>query len=246
MSSSSSAGWRVGCSGFSYKEWKGIFYPADLPQKQWFSFYCCQFNCIEINASFYKTPSLASLQNWYQQSPTDFLFSFKIPRQITHYQQFTDTKPQVEAFYELLREGIQEKLGAILFQCPPSFSYTPERLDALLNQVDEQFPNVIEFRHKSWWQPTIWQTLAQKNITFCGVDFPGDIPQTAIVNTDTAYYRFHGRPVLFKSLYDEQTISTVFNDLKSPNLKRRFVFFNNTWGQSALINAQMMQEKTVS
>lgn len=236
--------WRIGLSGFSNKDWKGVFYPDGLPQKSWFAFYCQHFNCVEINSSFYRVPTLKTLQNWKAQSPDGFLFSLKAPRSITHYQKFRESGPDAEAFYALLAEGIGEKLGVVLFQCPPSFSFSEERLEAVLKTLDPAFPNVVEFRHKSWWTAQVIEALSTHKITFCGVDYPGDIPQEAVwqPGLSKAYYRFHGRPVLFKSLYEEAEIRAVYEQLQEAETPEKWVAFNNTWGHSALQNAAMLKK----
>lgn len=101
----------IGCSGFYYKEWKNIFYPARLPPKDWFRYYCAHFNTVEINSTFYRTPSSASLEKWYRDSPEGFLFSVKAPRNITHLSRFRITRGEIDAFYQLISAGLQEKLG---------------------------------------------------------------------------------------------------------------------------------------
>jgi len=230
----------IGCSGFYYKEWKGIFYPEGMPAKDWFQFYCRHFNTIEINSSFYRMPSSASLQKWYQDSSEDFLFSIKAPKTITHLKRFHIDKKEIDAFYDLLSEGLQEKLGNILFQMPPSFSYTPERLQLICEQLNSSFNNVVEFRHVSWWQQEVFDSLRQNNIIFCGQSYPGSLPDTAVINSHLSYYRFHGKPVLYKSEYKEETLQQVLNEIGT-GIERAFIYFNNTWGNAALINSRQMQ-----
>jgi len=96
--------WQIGCSGFYYKEWKETFYPKDLPQKDWFKYYCQHFNTIEINATFYKMPNKTSFDKWYIESPPDFLFTIKAPRQITHYKKLNNCKSVLTDFYSTISE----------------------------------------------------------------------------------------------------------------------------------------------
>lgn len=231
----------TGCSGFYYKEWKNIFYPAGLPAKDWFKYYCKHYNTIEINSTFYRIPSPASLERWYQDSPEDFLFSIKAPRTITHLKRFDVNRGEIDAFYHLIAEGLQQKLGNILFQMPPSFSYTPEGLLLICEQLDNRFHNVVEFRHASWWQPEVFERFRQNNIIFCGQSYPGNLPETAVVNGSLVYYRFHGKPVLYKSEYPEAALQELLNQL-GPEAKKVFIYFNNTWGDAALKNSRQMQE----
>jgi uncharacterized protein YecE (DUF72 family) len=235
--------WRIGCSGFYYKEWKEIFYPTGLAQKNWFEYYAQHFNTIEINSTFYKMPGPKTFSNWMEKSPDDFLFTIKAPRLITHYKKFNEVESLLADFYGHIREGLQEKLGAVLFQMPPSFVYTEERLSMLLQHLDPAFQNVIEFRHISWWTEEVFHRLTAQHITFSGQSYPAALPDERIENTDTIYYRFHGKPVLYKSLYEQAVLENFVKEVDTDK-KQVYVYFNNTWGQSALINARQMQDLT--
>ena len=231
---------RIGCSGFYYKEWKEIFYPIGLPQRSWFEYYCQHFNTIEINSSFYKQPSLKSFSAWYDTSGPDFLFSIKAPRTITHYNKFKDASDLINDFYNVANDGLKEKLGCILFQMPPSFVYTEAHLYLILESLKRNFNNVMEFRHESWWRADVFEALKQSGISFSGVSHPSSLPDEIIDNNAIIYYRFHGRPILFKSLYTLTEIKSFADRLPKLN-KQAFIYFNNTWGTSALINAGQLK-----
>lgn len=231
--------WRIGCSGFYYKEWKEFFYPAGLPQKKWFEYYCQHFNTIEINSSFYRQPSLKSFANWYDTSPDDFLFTIKAPRAITHYSKFNQAEELISDFYEVITAGLKDKLGCVLFQMPPSFSYTEERLELLMNSLKTGFNNVVEARHISWWNDHVFKEFSNNNITFSGISYPSALPDEVIQNTSLVYYRFHGKPVLYKSVYPLEEIEQFSHAIK-PGHEQVFVYFNNTWGTSALTNAKQL------
>ena len=194
--------WRIGCSGFYYREWKGIFYPDGLPQKDWFKYYCKHFNTIEINSTFYKMPTQKSFEKWFSESPDDFLFTIKAPRLITHYKQFKDCEKLLNDFYSTINECLKDKLGCVLFQFPPKFEFTEERLNLLMANLKPSFRNVIEFRNVSWLSDEIFDKLGLMNITVSGMSFPSNLPDSIVDNTKTIYYRFHGKPVLYKSEYD--------------------------------------------
>ena len=183
--------WHIGCSGFHYKEWKGIFYPQKLAASKWFEYYCRYFNTLELNNTFYRFPQLKTLQGWYARSPGAFLFAVKVPRLITHYKKLEDTAGLLNDFYGLLHEGLKEKLGFVLFQLPPQIPYSEEMLQRILAGINPAFSNTVEFRHASWWQPQVYQRLAEKQISFCGISHP-TLPGEVIVNTPRVYYRFHG------------------------------------------------------
>jgi len=232
--------WRIGCSGFYYREWKDVFYPKGLAQKDWFKYYCAHFNTIEINSTFYKMPTQKSFDKWYGESPDDFLFTIKAPRLITHYKQLHDCETLINDFYKAIQLGLKEKLGCVLFQFPPKFSYTEERLSLILNNLNQELKNIVEFRHISWFEEHIYQKLAKNNIIFSGQSYPSVLPDSVIQHAETVYYRFHGKPVLYKSEYDINVIEH-FKQQVGDEAKEVFVYFNNTWGVGALHNAKQLQ-----
>ena len=121
----------IGCSGFHYKEWKGLFYPDKLPQSKWFEYYSGVFNTLELNVTFYRFPQLKFLENWHSKSHDEFRFSVKAPRLITHYKKFSGTESMLEDFYGTIRLGLKEKLGAVLFQLPPQATFSLEYLQTI-------------------------------------------------------------------------------------------------------------------
>lgn len=236
--------WHIGCSGFSYKEWKGEFYPEKLAQSKWFDFYTQHFDTLELNVTFYRFPTVKSLKGWYDKAPEGFTFSSKVPRSITHYKRFIETERMLQDFYGLLKEGLGEKLGCVLFQLPPQFVYDEDKLQKILSQVDRSFTNVIEFRHESWWRKDVQKQLAEHNISFCGVSFPKIRFDDAVVNTPLSYYRFHGVPKLFYSEYDEAFLEKIVGQLqKSRKAKTVYIYFNNTASLAALHNARFVQKR---
>ena len=234
--------WKIGCSGFHYKEWKGIFYPDSIPQKEWFKFYSERFNTLELNVTFYRFPVLKSLENWYNISPADFIFSVKVPRLITHYKKFSDCTRLIDDFYNLVIKGLKEKLGPVLFQLPPRFNYTKERLDMIAGSMYKEFKNVIEFRDPSWWKPAVFNRLKKEKIIFCGIDYPG-LPNDPVITNKIAYYRFHGNPRLYYSAYKRNHLKRIA-DLISGNKKvaEAIIFFNNTATAAAIKNADWIKK----
>lgn len=234
--------WYIGCSGFYYKEWKEVFYPKGLPQKSWFEYYCRHFNTLEINNTFYRFPQLKNLEGWNKRSPDDFIFSVKVPGTVTHYKQFRETEEVLQDFYAVVKEGFGKKLGPVLFQLPPKLSFSEEKLEAMLLQVNDAFLNVIEFRHESWWRQEVIDRLAEKKIVFCGVSFPGNKHDEVIQNNVVSYYRFHGTPKLFYSSYDEVFLERVYSQIQQNDaIKTAYVYFNNTASAAALDNARFVQ-----
>ncbi|RYY33820.1 MAG: DUF72 domain-containing protein [Sphingobacteriaceae bacterium] len=232
--------WHVGCSGFSYKNWKGKFYPEKLAQRKWFDYYCEHFKTLELNVTFYRFPQLSTLQTWYNKCPDGFRFSVKAPRAITHFKKFHDSVDLLSSFYDTIDNSLQEKLGPVLFQMPPSFHYDEERLELVIKSLDPAFMNVLELRHESWWRDDVYETLGKHNITFCGQSHP-KLPDTIIQNTPVIYYRFHGVPKLYKSPYSTADLQRIADVVKSnKNAKHGWFYFNNDIDVEAIYNAKEM------
>ena len=232
----------IGCSGFSNRDWKGFFFPEELPSKEQLDFYATQFNTVEINSTFYRRPRPQTLANWYERTGEDFKFFIKTPKTITHIKRLKETAEETADFCNHLHQGIQEKLAGFLFQMPPSFHYSEEHLEQLIATADSRFLNVVEFRHESWWTEEIFETLKKKNIVFSGVSFPKNIPEDFIINNSkSVYYRLHGVPVLFKSEYSEEELKKLAKEIKKAK-QDVFIFFNNTWGTAALKNALYLKK----
>ncbi|MEO9003612.1 MAG: DUF72 domain-containing protein, partial [Ginsengibacter sp.] len=212
----------IGCSGFDYKVWKNVFYPEKLPHSKWFDHYCTQYNTLELNVTFYKFPTEKSLLKWFNSSPDNFKFSVKAPRLITHYKKFNECESLLHDFYTSIRAGLQEKLGCVLFQLPPQVAYTPEMLDRLLTAVDYSFQSVFEFRHESWWNEEVFTQFKKNRLTFCGVSFPR-LTSAVIDSSPDLYYRFHGVPVLYKSLYPENFIQDIYRQIKKINPSQAWI-----------------------
>jgi len=234
--------WWIGCSGFYYKHWKELFYPSGLAQNKWFDYYCKYFNTLELNVTFYQFPRLKNLEEWYNKSPEDFAFSVKAPRAITHFKKFVETERMISDFYAIIKEGLHNKLGVALFQLPPNYSYTEEKLDRILNNLNPEINNVLEFRHTSWWNINVYQKLSKHKISFSGMSHPL-LPEDIIDNTKNLYYRFHGVPFLYASEYDKVLLQKFCDEIiTSGNTSNAYIYFNNDIGGSAIRNALFMKE----
>ncbi|WP_029522003.1 DUF72 domain-containing protein [Persephonella sp. KM09-Lau-8] len=231
----------IGTSGFFYWGWKGKFYPAELKPSQWFEFYASKFNTVEINSTFYNFPKKSNLKRWYKISPENFLFSVKVSKQITHIKRLKDTKQKMEDFYSIVSEALGEKLGAILFQMPPSFKYSEENLSRILDIVNPQFTNVFEFRHKSWWNEEVFKILGENNIVFCSISAP-KLPEIFVKNTDISYIRFHGKTNWYKYKYSIEELTEWVKNIKTNPPDKLFVYFNNDYYGYAPENAQQFKD----
>lgn len=233
--------WHIGCSGFHYREWKNVFYPAGLAQSKWFEHYSSQFDTIELNVTFYRFPRLPVLENWYTKSPAHFLFAVKVPRFITHFRKFVGAEESLKTFYDIIKEGLKEKLGPVLFQLPPDLAYTEERLQLIIQVLDHSFSNVIEFRHVSWWNKKVFSAFKKHNICFCSISYP-KLPEDIIATNENIYYRFHGIPKLYYSAYDKKTLRAVADSIRKTSVKTAFIYFNNTAAVVAIENAEYVKK----
>ena len=218
----------TGCSGFSYPEWKGMFYPEKLASRKWFEYYCEKFNTVELNTTFYRFPQVTHLKGWYDRSPRDFRFAVKAPRIITHYKRFNNAADEMQRFYDTVYEGLSDKLGSILFQLHPRMPYSEESLERILGTLHPDFTNVLEFRHTSWWRSDVLKALKQQGVVFCNISYPG-LPEDIYRTARTVYYRFHGLPRLYYSDYDQDTLTEVHKAIHAfRQVKEAYVYFNNT------------------
>jgi len=234
--------WRIGCSGFSYREWKGIFYPDTLSQRKWFEYYCEWFNTVELNVTFYRFPRVADLAGWYKRSPDDFIFTVKAPRIITHLKRFKNITIEIQQFYQTVQDGLGNKLGSILFQLHPAIVYSESALSRILESLDPAFVNVIEFRHESWWRKEVIEALKQHKVCWCGISYP-QLPDDIYHTAPVVYYRFHGVPKLYHSSYSHEFLQRVGNHIKNfRGLTEAYIYFNNTASGNAVNNAGTFQE----
>jgi uncharacterized protein YecE (DUF72 family) len=177
----------VGTSGFQYPEWKGKFYPEKMPPKKMLAFYSERFNTTEVNYTFRRMPTESILNNWSAQTPAQFRFTLKAPQQITHFQQLRDCESLVHHFANVA-QALGEKLGAILFQLPPSLHADVSMLREFLAQLPPRLKSAFEFRHPSWFTDEIFAALRERNAALGIAD--SEKLHTPIVSTaDFNYFR---------------------------------------------------------
>ncbi len=226
----------IGCSSFNNRLWKGVFYPENLPTSKWFDYYCEHFNTYEINSTFYKFPTVRIMQNWYKKVPDGFWFAVKAHKDFTHIKKLKDCAEALADFYTVCEEGLKEKLGYVLFQFPPSYSYEPERLENIINTLDKKFSNAVEFRHESWWIPEVREKLLMHNITCCSVNYP-KLPTTIFTVAPLLYIRLHGNPQLFYSAYTTEEMTDLATIIRKATTKKIVIYLNNTASTAGILNA---------
>lgn len=211
----------VGTSGYSYKEWKGKFYPEDLKEKEMLSFYGKQFRTVEINNTFYRMPKPAVLEGWAAEVPADFRFVIKASQRITHMQRLRDAHDSVT--YLLKVVGVlKERLGPILFQLPPNMKKDATRLGDFLRQLPTDHRFAFEFRHQSWFDDETLDLLRQHSIALCiaeaeeGVDVP-------FVSTAAGW----GYLRLRRPDYGDPELTAWKQRIRETGWKDAFVFFKH-------------------
>ena len=229
--------YHIGTSGWHYEHWRGRFYPEQLPKAKWLGFYADHFTTVEVNNSFYRLPSENTFANWYDNSPASFIFAVKVSRYVTHIKRLKNTEEAIERFFGRAK-SLKDKLGPMLYQLPPNMHRNDEVLESFLSTLPQGFRHVIEFRHQSWFEDRVLETLHKYNVGFCVFDMPYlDCPLVA--TADFAYVRFHGSTELYSSCYSDEELAHWAKKLKdlATNLKEVYIYFNNDAGAFAIKNA---------
>ena len=179
---------RCGTSGFSFKEWKGPFYPAKLPADQMLGSYAERLPTVEINNTFYRMPRKDVIAAWREQVPADFRFVIKASRRISHILRLKDCEEPAKYLFEAVAE-LGERLGAVLVQLPPHFRVDVERLESFLELVPERIPVAFEFRHESWNDDAVRAALASRDAAYVVADNDGTVPAELLAAAKWAYLR---------------------------------------------------------
>lgn len=236
---SSASKFYIGCSGWFYWRWRGDFYPETLPTSEWFSHYASHFETVEINASFYSWPTEATVKTWLKQiEQKNFIYTVKVCELITHVKRFKDTQDLVKDF-GYIADLLGPRMGCFLFQLPPSFRYTTDNLDLILNQLDHTRRNVLEFRHASWWNEDVFKAFRKTGTIFCSCSGPR-LPDQLVETADDIYIRFHGTKQWYRHDYSEEELTVWANRIQGSGAKRIWIYFNNDYEGYATKNAQVL------
>lgn len=233
----------IGCSGFSYHHWRGTFYPEDIPVKQWFNYYSKQFSTVELNVTFYRTPTAQNFQHWFEESAADFSFSVKGSRYITHIKRLQGIEEALDRFFTPASE-LKDKLKVVLWQFPPHFKYDPQRLQSFLGLLENyQVRNTLEFRNESWICDEVVAMCKAKNISLCMADSPPYLNELP-VTSDFVYIRRHGMQGSYNGSYSREELQKDAARIER-YLERNldvFIYFNNDIGGAAPNNAIELSE----
>jgi uncharacterized protein YecE (DUF72 family) len=177
----------IGTSGYNYPEWKGTFYPERLASAKMLAYYAERFSSVEINYTFYRLPSRKTLEGWTAQTPSPFAFTLKAPRRITHDARLRECDEILRVFLEIAGT-LGPKQGVILFQLPPSFRKNLEVLRQFLSLLPPKARAAFEFRHPSWFDDEVFETLGRQNLALCIADSE-KLSTPAVATADYGYFR---------------------------------------------------------
>ena len=155
-----------GTSGFSYKEWKPIFYPPEVSDKEFLRYYSGRLNSVEIDYTFYRIPNPKTIENWKSATPENFKFTLKASQQITHRQRLKVPSEALDYFLTVIR-GLEDRLGIVLYQLPPFFKCDVQKLDDFLSVLPRGIETAFEFRHDSWFTPDVYSLLRKHKTALC-------------------------------------------------------------------------------
>ena len=177
----------IGTSGFQYKEWKGSFYPEDLPAAKMLPYYAERLSTTEINYTFHRIPSAKTIENWNNLTPAKFRFALKAPQKITHWAKLRDCADTMRFFFDVV-SALGEKLGPILFQLAPNFKKDAVLLADFVNGFPSGLRAAFEFRHESWFDDGIWEIFKARNVALC-LNETADFAAPKIATADYGYLR---------------------------------------------------------
>lgn len=236
----------VGLSGWSYKEWKGIFYPGDIKSTEWLEYYAKFFDTVEINASFYRMPKAQTVINWTKNAPKDFTFCPKMSRYITHIKRLKDCEEPLQYFFQIF-EPMKKKMGPVLIQLHPSQKFDYDRAGAFFELLKTEYRDyefALEGRHATWLDDHAFDLMARYGVAWVISQSGVGFPYSEMATAKNVYIRFHGPGKLYASRYTERQMQDWADKCKTWIKAGHIVwtYFNNTAEGHALENAKQLKE----
>ena len=232
----------VGTSGWFYHHWRGHLYPEDLKKAGFFAYYAERYSTVEINATFYRVPGESMVKGWLEKAPADFVFSVKGSRLITHIQRLQEPQDRLRFFFERI-EPMRERLGAVLWQLPPSMQRDDDRLACFLEALPQGYRHAVEFRHKSWLEAPVFELLRGHKVAFCALSLP-KFPAVLVRTAPFIYVRFHGAEARYADHYTQEELSAWGDKMEAalaPGVDA-YCYFNNDIGGHAVRDAVSLRE----
>ena len=211
----------VGTSGFSYREWKGSFYPDDLPNDQMLSYYGERLNAVEINNTFYRMPSRKVLTDWCGKVPDDFAFVLKASRKITHFKRLKEEAADELAYLLDVSDELGGRRGPLLFQLPPNLKVDVERLRNFVALFPDGFRAAFEFRNPTWFDDDVYEVLRGVNAALVAADTGGEDDPPVVATASHGYAR------LRKEVYEPGELTRWAETFKNQGWDDVFVFFKH-------------------
>jgi uncharacterized protein YecE (DUF72 family) len=232
----------LGTSGYVYRHWRGLFYPAGLPASRWLPYYARVFSTVELNATFYRLPSPEAVDSWCAQVPTGFTFACKGSRFLTHMKRLTEVGEGLTRFYSRVYR-LGTKLGPVLWQLPPQMKKpdTP-RLENFLAHLPRDVAHVFEFRDAAWYRDDVLEVLDRSGVAVCEHDL---VPvQPPCTTGGFRYLRFHGASSRYPGRYGRDALRPVARSLRAwrRDGHTAWVYFNNDLHGHALLDALELSE----
>jgi uncharacterized protein YecE (DUF72 family) len=210
----------VGTSGYSYKEWKGNFYPAKIAQKEMLHFYSQKFSTVEVNNTFYRLPTESVVRSWAEQVPESFRFVLKARQVITHFRRLQNAEKEIDDFLRVAAV-LQRRLGPILFQLPPNLKKDVARLDSFLSHIGGRSKVSIEFRHESWFAMEVYDCLRVHSAAICIAEADDSPAVGTIPTTNWGYVR------LRNEAYTDGELLAWIRNIESQRWDEAYVFFKH-------------------
>jgi uncharacterized protein YecE (DUF72 family) len=233
----------IGTSGWSYRSWRGPFFPDDLPARAHLEYYAERFRTTELNGVFYRTPTEEAVRGWAERTPDDFVFAWKASKFITHWKRLSDNSRNSLELMESRLRLLGGKVGPILFQLPPQFEKNRERLAAFLKLLRKKRSYAFEFRHPSWYEEDVIDLLRDNDIALCISDHH-DAPAPWLVTARHVYVRGHGPQGRYRGRYSPNTLAKWAR--WTDDLRERghavYVYFDNDQKSAAPKDAARLQE----
>ncbi|MFC5800613.1 DUF72 domain-containing protein [Streptomyces formicae] len=228
----------IGTSGWQYKDWRGVLYPEERPQRLWLEEYADHFATVENNNAFYRLPERRTFTDWRERTPSGFVMAVKASRYLTHIKRLRDPEEPVRRLMSHA-EGLGERLGPVLLQLPPNLRCDTAALDAVLACFPARVRVAVEPRHDSWWTDEAEDVLRKRGAALCWAD-RGSRPVTPLWRTaDWGYVRFHAGRAEPWPRYGRQALTTWAGRIADawPDRADVFAYFNNDPGGAAVRDA---------
>jgi uncharacterized protein YecE (DUF72 family) len=223
-----------GTSGWQYRDWRGAFYPPDVPQRRWLEYYAGQFGTVENNGTFYRLPARETFASWRARVPDDFVMTVKASRYLTHVRRLRDPAEPVRRLLGAA-DGLGDRLGPVLLQLPPDLRAAPDLLAECLRQFPSSVRVAVEPRHESWWTDQVREVLAAADAALVWADRKGSAVTPLWRTAGWGYLRFHeGDGVPWPS-YSESALGTWADQIAAAWAGDRdvYAYFNNDQNAAA-------------